>query len=778
MAAKSTCSKPDSDFSWFGLGGCLAGAAAVFVWLPHSIWGYFLFSPPSKLFPPMFATAFAAGWAVGLWRPKSKQAEQVGAIRSQASVAGMLTAMVAVSTVCATAAVPPTLAVAAIFLLVGMLPCALFATVGASFAHPGKERRGVTAMVAGAILPLAAALVWPVVYGVGKFLEKPRVAIAAAPVAPVPPKPRYVKPEGFDSANAWKRTVAHEDVIPNVVEQSPIVLSHDERRLAFVVHEGSEFRLMVRQLYDSGPDRSLPIMGGVVALAWSPDDRRIIFLAADSGAFWVCEPESGKRIPLPIPVLDPTRRHGLVWWREEDVLVYRGRAEPDILSLDLLRLRSANEVPAWKALAEGERIRIGQTSFTPSMALTEKVKFSFVPGTGSDPLTLALNDDETLYERFIARGGRNLAGSFPNRDGSLFFIVEPQQLRILYMGLRQSPSLRFVAESREDFPSSPAVSDALAKRAIRAAVAAPVRNPLNGKTVAGNLALIRGYARVITASGNTCSVWIEQERQPIREGDVLIGLTAIQGAEEFSASKDWWAILAKPDEDQSIPRRADVPTLLPSPGRELRPLPVTASPPPATAARLANAPTSASSAGTSFYERMGTEGPELVRRIDLSGATSVPTPPGGPPPPPVNPLPDLPPYATDEEKVRHFLLAHHNKMGAMELNALAADFGAMIDFMGQGLIRREEAIGQLGETFQKYATFSEKVGGSISLKRETGNRFIATYDVEYAVTHRDSGATSTGWTERTAGVLLTSQGLRIVQKNSRKLTHDYNPRKK
>lgn len=99
------------------------------------------------------------------------------------------------------------------------------------------------------------------------------------------------------------------------------------------MREGNEFRLAIRQLYDSGPDRSLPLTGGAIALAWSPDDKRIIFLAADSGAFWVCEPDGSKMIALPIPVLDPKQRHALVWWRNQDVLVYRNRVEPDILSL-------------------------------------------------------------------------------------------------------------------------------------------------------------------------------------------------------------------------------------------------------------------------------------------------------------------------------------------------------------------------------------------------------------------------------------------------------------
>lgn len=591
MTARPAHSSLDGAPSWLGLGSCILGAAAVFVWMPNSLWGHFLPSSASKLYPPIFTAAFAAGWTVGFVRLHTDQHEEDGAIRSQASITGLLTALVGCFLAYTASNGPqgaslPFLAVAAFFAL-GLLPCAMFATIGAGFAYRAKrrepllsgawvERERVAALIASAILPAVAVLVWPAVYGVGKFLEKPPVALAPTPVvvvAPGPSVPRYVKPEGFDATNAWKRIVTHEETIPNVIEKSPFVFSHDERRLAFVMHDRGEFRLAIRQLYDPGPDRSLPLRGGIIALAWSPDDKRIIFLASESGAFWVCEPETGKMIPLPIPVLDPNEYHGLVWWKDESVVVFGKPGETGLLSLDSLRITSANEVPDWTKLTEDERDRIGREAFVPTMDRTEKVKFTFVGGTGDDLRALALVDDESLYARFAARADRNLAGAFPNRDGSMIFVVESQRLRILYMGLRQSPQLRFVGEASKDFPTSAIVSAALTKRAIRAAVAAPIVNPLNGKTVAGNSAQIKGYARLISASAKTCTVWIEQERQPIREGDVLIALSAIQDGDEFSVDRDWWAILTKADENQSIPRRDDVPILLPSPTRELRPLP-------------------------------------------------------------------------------------------------------------------------------------------------------------------------------------------------------------
>lgn len=538
------------------------------------------------IFLPLFSSAFSAGWLVGLLRFKIGQDEEVGAVRSQASITGILTALVAFFAAhAASGGGQLPLEVAAMLTCFGLLPSALLATIGAGLAHRTRDRRAafggalagwrqMLALVASAALPATAVLVWPAVYVAGKFLDKPPTTIPAPTLAVAPPpKPRYVKPEGFDSANAWKRIVSHEDVIPNADSRSPIELSSDERRLAFVTRENGVHQLAVRHLYDPGPDYSLPLDGGIAAMAWSPDDKRIIFLSSVNGAFWVCVPANGKVTRLPIPVLDGGQRHGLVWWRNDSVVIYPRRGEPGILSLDSLRITTAAKVPEWAKLPEDERGRIGQQAFAPDMRRGTKAKFAFIGGTGSDSRTLTLNDEESLYDRLIASADRDVTSTFPNHDGTMFFLMEPGQLRILHMGLRQPPSLRFIAESNEDFPAIPAVSAALEKRSVRAAVTAPIVNPLNGKTVAGDPKNIKGYARFIAANGKDCSVWIEQERELIREGDVLMLPSVIQNCDEYSVSPDWWAVLKTADDNQSIPRRSEVKELLPSSTRLLRPLP-------------------------------------------------------------------------------------------------------------------------------------------------------------------------------------------------------------
>lgn len=757
MPARLAISNSHGASSWLGWGSCLLGGVIVFAWIPGTLWEKLIPSFRALMFLPLFGSAFAAGWLVGLLRLKAGQAEQEGAIRSQASITGFLTAWVACFAAHAASNSRLPLELAAMLTGFGLLPCALLATVGASSAHRIQARQAMIggawagrekalALVASAFLPAAAVLVWPAVYVVGKFLEKPVVVEVPKPapvILPEPPKPRYVKLDGFDSANAWKRVVSHEDSIPSADAKSPMVPSHDEKCLAFVAREVGKYQLVVRQLYDPGPDYFLPLDGGIAALAWSPDDKRIIFLSGGSGEFWVCVPESSKLIRLPIPVLDGGQRHGLVWWRDEHVAIFPSRGDPGILSLDSLRITAATKVPEWSKLKEDERMRIGQEAFPPDMGRTATAKFSFIGGTGGDSRALALGDEESLYARIVASADRSLTGAFPNRDGTMFFIMEPDRLRILHMGLRQSPSLRFMAEANEDFPTIPAVNTAMEKRSVRAAVAAPIVNPLNGKTVAGDPKRIKGYVRFIAATGKTCSVWVEQERQPVREGDVLINLSAIQDGDERSVSPDWWAIIKAADDNQSVPRRADVSPLLPSSTRTLPPLPEPApKPAPITSERLPTVfppkpPPPAAS-------------PPTAKKVAPSRASLVPA---------------LPANASSVERVKHVVAMHHANISDRNVDGIVADYGSIVRRNDQDLSRDQMRQRETAAATHVLGGF-ERVDGPISVEAQQNNRFHCEYSVYFEWEHKD-GTIQNGYALVDLDVLLTVSGPKIVLKRSR-----------
>lgn len=707
---------------------------------------------------PAFTSAFASGWLIGAWKQASGLSREEGAIHSKASISGLLAALVACVAAygahlgAAVPTLPLILAIALLFL--SLLPSALFATLGANFGRRARERQTVLggtwghrervlALALSAILPAVGVLVWPTIYMVGKVLEKPpAVAVAAPPpvVAP-PPQPRYVKPEGFDSANAWKRIVSHEDAIPNADSKSPVELSHDERRIAFVTRERGERQLAVRHLFDPGPDYSLTLEGGIAAMAWSPDDKRIIFLSGVDGAFWVCVPESDKMIRLPIPVLQTDQRHALVWWREESVVVYPSRGDPGILSLDSLRITSATKDPEWSKLPEDERVRIGQEAFPPDMGRTATAKFSFIGGTGDASRTLVISDDESLYARLAASAGRGFTSSFPNRDGSMFFIMEPERLRILYMGLRQSPSLRFVADAKSAFPPAPAAKAALGKRAVRAAVAAPIINPLNGKTVAGDPRAIKGFARFIAADDKTCTVWIEQERQPIREGDVLMTLSAIQDGDEYSVSPDWWAVIRAADDSQSIPRRADVVTLPPSSTRALLPLPEP--PPKQPASENQSRPNVSASAPQ----------PEMPPPTSITGGKT--NPPKEAAPPPTKPL-------SDEERLKQFIFDNTAAFSRGDIDGTVSGYGVIIDVGPNKSVTRDDFASQLRRNRAGKEVFTETPLEPIEVKRLGGARFSLSY-VSRIVIREANSPQQTVEVLSDLEVLLTSQGPKIVK---------------
>lgn len=741
MAAESAHSKSGGTSFRLGLGGCCVGAVTAFVWLPESIWGRILPSLPSKLFPPLLATAFAAGWIAGIWRLKTGQDEEEGAIRSQASVVGLLTGLVASFAAYAASGLP--LSVAVPFGGLALLPSALFANIGASFAQSaGNRRNGFVTLAVSASLPVAAVSVWPVVYGVGKLTEKPPVVIAPAPapvVVPEPPKPRYEKPGGFDDSHAWKRYVASQDVIRNADHKSVRVLSRDERHLAFVTHDGEGYQLAVRHLYDPGPDYAIQTQGGISALAWSPDDRRVVFLAANTGLFWVCEPTVGKMIPLPIPKIAADTVAGLAWWKGEDVAVTLRSGETQMLSLATLRLKPASENEAWAKMTEVERTTaLRMQTLHPGGKVGYEIRFD------GPKTAVAAQDSETAYEQALVADLARSGDAFTNRDGSILFLSEETRLRVLYMGLRAAPTLRFIGEATDDFPTGDAVTAALAKRAVRAVIAAPIVNPLNGKTVAGDSANIKGYARFIAASGKTCSVWIENELQPVREGDVLISLSTIQDGREFSVSRDWWAVLTKADDSQSIPRRADVPVSLPSPTRELLPLPELVAEP----KRSATVPPP--QAPTPAQKPVAKEAP-----TPIAPANNKPSPQ------PQAAIPAQPPE-TDEERLRKFIVEHNASFSRGDIESTVNGYGAIIDIGPGRSTTRDEFAAILKRNRAGTESFTEVAAEPIEVKRLTGNRFSVSYvsriEIRSATKPPQSAETLCD-----LEVLLTGQGPKIVK---------------
>lgn len=746
MAGNSAAHHSRGPLSWSGWGSCLLGGVIAFAWIPGTQWEKLLPSFRALIFLPLFGSAFAAGWLVGLLRLKAGQAEQEGAIRSQASITGFLTALVAcLAAHAASGNARLPLEVAAMLTCFGLLPCALLATVGAGFAHRIKER-SVNAVAASAALPAAAVLIWPTVYVAGTFLGKPPAAVAPATATPLSaptPRPLYVKPSGFDESRAWSRAVIREDVVADLAGGSPLALSHGGTQVALVRRAGGVHHLTARHLYDPGRDLAAPAPGPIPLLAWSPDDERIVALD-HRGAFSVWDLREGALIPLPIPKVDPGDVAGIVWWQPEDVLVLARGGEPQVLSLDTLRLAPASRHPGWIVLLRERQASIVREAEPPPLHAGDRVRHALAKW--GDARTLMAHDATALYGRALLSGLPDTGRAFSNRDGSVLFLAEPERLRILYIGLRDAPTLRFAVASRDDFPTGEAPDAAVTERAIECVVCPPIINPLNGKTVAGDVERAKGLARVIAAEGKAATVWVSEEREPITTGDVVT-LPRDSRARGALLSPEWFGVLEKGDASQDIPRReAEKPPPSPAAASSAARSPTTfPSPPPAPEPLPAPAKAAAAS-------------PQPV---------PLPVQPAAPPAPPtsVSQVPPLPANASASDRVRHFIALHHAKMCDGDLDGRTADYGAIVSVAGKDM-SREQMRERDAATWAQAARVAERIDGPISVTAQQNNRHHCEYGILFEFERRD-GFTESGAALVDMDVLLTALGPKIVSKRIR-----------
>ncbi|MBX7208554.1 MAG: hypothetical protein K1X78_09600 [Verrucomicrobiaceae bacterium] len=656
----------------------------------------------------------------------------------------------------------------------------LFANLGAGLSRRVRERESflggawgkrerVFAFAASAVLPAAAVLVWPTVYFADKLMAKAVVAVLPAalpspPPKPEPPKPRYAKPEGFDAANAWKRVVLKEDVIADVVGGSPFVLSHREDRVAALVRRNGKSLLVARHLIDPVEDRQVEIAVAVGPMAWSPDDRRLIAATADGG-FVVIDWERATVIPLPIPKADRKTLNDVIWWRDEDVVVTFRQGQPQALSLDTLRLSPLSEHPVWAKLTEADRSRVF-ASVDPPHPSVPKVRYAFA--RDGDGLSLLARDAEAHYSRVLLPGISSLQVDFWNRDGSIVFFAERERLRILYMGLRDAPTLRFAAESREGFPATDEVKAAIKNRTIECFITEPIVNPLNGKTVAGDVAHAKGVARVIAAEGKAATIWVSEERGPIREGDVITLPRVASPNGGAPLSPTWFAVLTKADASQDIPRRDS-------------------EKPSATTNDAATAPTSAQVSPTTskpdapssrpVYDELMKHKAEWMPKKEKNAPSAETKPPqpssvpqtksakSTPPPTFASKVPPLKANAPPIERVKHFITLHHAKVSDRDIDGIAADYGAVAHVNGKDMTREDVRRDEQTVTANS-VSLVEQVDGPIAVTTQQNSRYHAEYGISFElITRDDNGGQGSALVEM--DVLLTSAGPKIVARKTR-----------
>ena len=118
--------------------------------------------------------------------------------------------------------------------------------------------------------------------------------------------------------------------------------------------------------------------------------------------------------------------------------------------------------------------------------------------------------------------------------------------------------------------------------------------------------------------------------------------------------------------------------------------------------------------------------------------------------------------ATDEDKVRAFLIGHHEKLTNRDLDGVMSTYGVVAQINGRDMthdqIRERQA-----EIFSSRATITEKVNGPIEVNRGRNNRFSASYTIVFEVAIPDADD-ERGEASVDVAVLITGNGLRIVSR--------------
>jgi hypothetical protein len=365
--------------------------------------------------------------------------------------------------------------------------------------------------------------------------------------------------------------------------------------------------------------------------------------------------------------------------------------------------------------------------------------------------SIAIGDTDGMYSRVLARVDESVRSVFSTRDTSIVFLRQPRVVEVLYAGLRESPTLRFRALGNDEFPVDSFTKAAIDKHTLRMLVAPPIVNPLTGKTVTGDVTHPKGYARVLKTSGKYVTVWIDVERERIQEGDVVIALAEDKVATAVPSNSAWWGVLTTADDDQTIPRRADVKVDAPVSTKTQS---ATELPPSQSPLKTVTPP------APSINDDLIMPSPP---KATITTASAAPPKPAITTPPTfVSQVPPLAANAAQVERVKNFLLMHHAKRSDGDFEGVATDYGAVVRFGKTDVSHDEMRQREVGMK-PTYLKVIEKIDGPMQITALQNNRYHCEYDIRFEmVTASHSMPEGKGFLA--IDVLLTSAGPKIVAK--------------
>ena len=631
-------------------------------------------------------------------------------------------------------------------LIAGMLKGDAPASGDAGQSQPPARRERSAAFTVAVVLAVACYLSPLAVYlkpppAVVVAPPAPRITIPAPP--PPPPKWRYEKPAGFENAVAANIAIAARRDLGEVASQLPVAISPDGLRFAFC-HSGQPARILVTDLETLDVIASVSAPETPATFAWSPDSKMLLIAGeGENRRLQVFDVATTRLLSLPQPRDKRVPGGQPRWWNAEEV-IFGGQAAPAaLLSLDNLRVTPLEDAPSWKALTEEQRGRerskvVAQLPRNEhwQMQIETAVRHYEVPVDSStewkaaETLHLAFVDAQNATRQLIMpaeiKSGDILVAA---SDGTKFVIVRDDRAMIFYFGFRVAPSNSFTV-AMPDAPEE-VLAAKLDKKSVAGFVCAPLINPLNQKTVGPDRTRVKALARLASWQDKAAEVWIEEEYQPIKPGDVLADLHTWEEHKPQPAGEigkaEWFGVI-----DQLETKNAPV-----------------------------------------LIEAPALDRPVLLIMTDMGGAQRfnaaqfarihVAAPRSSPPSLPTNSTNTN----TDEiERVLGvFVQQHHLKSSRSDVDGLIADYGDRVDYFDKGtvdhnFIRKDEL-----EYHSPGTRITENLLTRVTVREVGHNLYSTAYSIGYQRTRPD-GRWMKGVTAVELHIEMTASGPRIVRQRS------------
>lgn len=584
----------------------------------------------------------------------------------------------------------------------------------------------------------------------------PRVAdrpgpagVTATPASSAParmvPSFEYEVPKEFKSATAGEITIFARRGFGRVEPRSPVVISGGSRFLAFWP---SAYQGMVEvvDLHRAATVGRFSPGGQGRSMSFSPDAKRMICeRPSEVARFAVVEVDSGKVTSLPMPRGKEVPACRLLWWEDNEVLLFSDRKGDLLLNLQTLLVSDADASSRWKNLTSDRQNEIresgaaafGEASWRPKAAVRPLA--AELPETlGTSGWNMACGNQwglEELSRPFvnlslaIARGNADRVLLSPDR--AKLVLVQNDLLTVLYLGVTAKPPLAYSLDMHrkpDECEEAKAVAKAMETHDLAALVYAPMINPLNGKVVGPDRGRIKAHLRFTKWDGEKASAWVRALFLPVETGDIVadLHLYAERDGKLLAVRKKepWWTVIDAGSADPAggVPTNEDL-------------------------AKLREA-----------AETKNRKPPALLEPLPLPQPIVVPTPASK------EQQPDAP--AANAKAIRDFVIAHHRKASGGDIAGMVADYAERVDHFNNGVVNREFILKDEIEYHAKYVFVNEEVKGDIRARELLNGVTEASYALTVNWQKRANNELGGSEIDVTLEVVKASGGFRIVKHRS------------